>query len=89
MEWFKYEDTDGNDIVLEINFNLLKVMARATTYNFKGEVVSRNKMVGWWTAKNKRKLFNVLRNSIGNMSEEIYKKYQEFVNELDNKYKED
>ena len=56
MEWFKYEDTDGDDIVLEINFNLLKVTERATTYNFKGEVVSRNKTAGWWTAKSKRKL---------------------------------
>lgn len=89
MEWFKYEDTDGDDIVLEINFNLLKVTERATTYNFKGEVVSRNKIAGWWTAKSKRKLFSILRNCIGNMPEETNKKYQEFVNELENKYKED
>lgn len=88
MEIFKYEDIDDSDITLEINFNLLKVIARATTYNFNGEVVSRNKIVGWWTAKNKRKLFNILRNSIGNMSETTNKKYQEFVNKLENKYKE-
>lgn len=89
MEVFKYEDIDDSDITLEINFNLLKVIARATTYNFNGEVISRNKIVGWWTAKNKTKFFNILRNSIGNMSEETNKKYQEFVNKLENKYKED
>lgn len=89
MEIFKYEDIDDSDITLEINLNLLKVIARATTYNFNGEVISRNKIVGWWTAKNKTKFFNILRNSIGNMPEETNKKYQEFVNELENKYKED
>lgn len=88
MEWFKYKDTDGDDIVLEVNFDLLKVTAIATTYNFKGEVVSRNKLAGWWTARNKRKLFNILRNCIGDMSEETNKKYQEFVNQLENKYRE-
>lgn len=88
METFKYEDIDSDDITLEINFNLLKVIARATVYNFNGEVVIRNKIVGWWHAKNKKKFFNILRNSIGNMSEETRKKYEEFVDKLENKYKE-
>ena len=88
MEIFKYRDIDDNDITLEIDINLLRVVEKATTYNYKWEVVSRNKIVGWWTAKNKKKFLNILRNNIGNMSEETNKKYQEFINKLENKYKE-
>ena len=88
MEIFKYRDIDDNDITLEIDINLLRAVEKATTYNYKWEVVSRNKIVGWRTAKNKRKFFNILRNNIGNMSEETNKKYQEFINKLENKYKE-
>ena len=86
-EWFKYEDIEGDDIVLEIDFTMLKVIAKATTYNFNGEVISRDKFVGWWVANTKPKFFKVLRNNIGNMSEETRKKYLEFINELEEKYK--
>lgn len=88
IEQFKYENTYGDDVILEINFNLLKVIVKATTYNFKGDVVSRNKIVGWWIAKNKIKLFNILRNSIGNMSEETNRRYKEFIDKLERKVKE-
>lgn len=80
---FEYEDIDGDDIRLEINFDILRVRAFATTYNFNGEIISRNKCVGWWAAKNKLKLFKILRNNIGNMSKATREKYLEFINELE------
>ena len=87
MEWFKYEDIEGDDIVLEINFNMLNVKAKATTYNFNGEVISRNKLVGWWSANTLAKFFKVLRNNIGNMSTITRETYLKFIEELENKYK--
>lgn len=88
MEIFKYRDIDDNDITLEIDINLLRVVEKATTYNYKWEVVSRNKIVGWWTAQNKKKFFNILRNNIGNMSEETKRNYTEFIEYLVNNNKE-
>lgn len=88
IEVFKYEDTDGDDIKLEINFSLLKAREIATTYNFNGEIISKNKIVGKWTAKSKIKFFKILENSIGNMSERTRKEYLDFLNKLKIKYKE-
>jgi len=56
--YFEYEDIDDSDIKLEINLDLLRVKAFATTYNFNREIISKNKLVGWWSAKNKEKLFS-------------------------------
>ena len=86
MEWFRYEDIEGDEIILEINFNLLNVKAKATIYNFKGEVISRNKLVGWWSANTQAKFFKVLRNNIGNMSEPTRETYSRFIEQLENKY---
>lgn len=87
-EWFKYKDIDDDDVTLEINFNMLNAKIFATLYNYNGEVKSRNKVIGWWSATNKKKFFNMLRNNIGNMSEETRKEYLEFITELEDKYKE-
>ena len=86
MEIFRYEDIEGDDIVLEINFNMLNVKAKATTYNFNGEVISRNKVVGRWSANNLAKFFKVLRNNIGNMSTPTREAYLRFIEQLENKY---
>ena len=85
--FFQYEDIEDNDIRLEINMDILRVRAFATTHNFNGEVVSRNKIVGWWSAKNKTRLFKILRNNIGNMSYKTREKYLKFVDELEGDYK--
>lgn len=79
IKYFKYQDIDGDDITLEINLDLLRVRALAITYNFKGEIISKNKIVGWWSAKNKKKLINIMKNNIGNMSYKTIKKYNEFL----------
>lgn len=81
--YFEYEDIDGDDIKLEINLDILRVRAFATTYNFNGEVISRNKYVGWWSAKNKNKLFKILRNNIGNMSYLTKEKFLKFIEKLE------
>ena len=81
--YFEYEDIDGDDIKLEINLDILRVRAFATTYNFNGEVISRNKNVGWWSAKNKNKLFKILRNNIGNMSYLSREKFLKFIKKLE------
>lgn len=81
--YFEYEDIDGDDIKLEINLDILRVRAFATTYNFNGEVISRNKHVGWWSAKNKNKLFKILRNNIGNMSYLTREKFLKFIEKLE------
>lgn len=87
MEKFKYKDTDGNDITVEIDFYLLKVLVKATTYNYKKEIISRNKVVGKWKTNNKKKIFNILKNSIGDMSRDTEQAYQDFLKKLENKYK--
>lgn len=87
MEKFKYEDTDGNDITVEIDFYLLKVLVKATTYNYKNEIISRNKVVGKWKTNNKKKIFNILKNSVGDMSSDTKQTYQDFIKKLENKYK--
>lgn len=80
--YFEYENIDGDDIKLEINLDILRVRVFATTYNFNGEVISRNKNVGWWSAKNKNKLFKILRNNIGNMSYQTRGKFIKFIEDL-------
>ena len=79
IKYFKYQDIDGDDITLEVNLDLLRVRALAIIYNFNGEVISRNKIVGWWSAKNKKKLINIMKNNIGNMSYKTIEKYNEFL----------
>lgn len=87
MEKFKYEDTDGNDITVEIDFYLLKVLVKSTTYNYKKEIISRNKVVGKWKINNKKKMFNILKNNVGDMSRDTEQAYQDFLKKLENKYK--
>lgn len=87
MEKFKYEDTDGNDITVEIDFDLLKVLVKASTYNYKNEIISRNKVVGKWKTNNKKKMFNILKNNVGDMSSDTEQTYQDFIKKLENKYK--
>ena len=81
--YFEYEDIDDSDIKLEINLDLLRVKAFATTYNFNREIISKNKLVGWWSAKNKEKLFKILRNNIGNMSYQTREKFIKFIENLE------
>lgn len=83
IKYFNYTDTDGDDIKLEINLDLLKVRTLATIYNFNGDIISRNKIVGKWNAKNKDKLFKVLRNCVGNMPYTTREEYYTFLNELE------
>lgn len=83
VEYFNYTDIDGDDIKLEINFDLLRVRALATIYNFNNEVISRNKIVGWWSAKNKNKLLKILRNNVGNMPYTTRKEYLKFIDKLE------
>lgn len=80
---FNYKDIEDDDIKLEINFDLLSIRAFATTYNFNGEVVSRNKTIFWWRFKSKNKLFKVLKNNIGNMSESTRVEYLKFIDKLE------
>ena len=82
-----YEDTNGNDITVEIDFELLEVLVKASTYNYKNEIISRNKVVGKWKTNNKKKMFNILKNSIGDMSMDTEQAYQDFIKKLENKYK--
>lgn len=82
IKYFEYQDIDGNDIKLEVNLDILRVRAFAITYNFNGEVISRNKIVGWWSAKNKNKLINILKNNIGYMTYTTIEKYNEFIEEI-------
>ena len=81
--YFEYEDIDSDDIKLEINLDILRVRAIATTYNFNGEIISRNKCVGWWSAKSRSKLFKILRNNIGNMSNNTREKFLKFIEKLE------
>ena len=81
--YFNYKDIEDDDIKLEINFDILRVRAFATTYNFNGEIISRNKIVGWWAAKNKNKLFKILRNNVGNMTENTRIEYLKFIDKLE------
>ena len=86
MYYFKFQDVKNDDIKVEINFKLLRVRVIAITYNCKGEVVSRNKIIGWLSANNLAKFFKVLRNNIGGMSEETRKDYLDFISKLEEKY---
>ena len=79
IKYFKFEDIEGNDIKIEINLDLLRVRVFATTYNFNNEIISKNKIVGWYFAKNKKKFLNILKNNIGNMSINIRKEYENFI----------
>lgn len=88
IKYFNYTDTDGDDIKLEINLDLLKARTLATIYNFNGDIISRNKIVGKWNAKNKDKFFKILKNNIGNMSETIKVEYLNFIKELEEKLEE-
>lgn len=87
IEKFKYEDTDGNDITVEIDFDLLEVLEKASTYNYKNEIISRNKVVGKWKTNNKKKIFNILKNNVGDMPINTEQAYQDFLKKLENKYK--
>ena len=81
IKYFKYKDIDDNDITLEVNLDLLRVRALAIIYNFNGEIISKNKIVGWWSAKNKNKLINIMKNNIGYMSYKTIEKYNKFSEE--------
>ena len=87
MEKFRYEDTNGNDITVEIDFELLEVLVKASTYNYKNEIISKNKVVGKWKTNNKKKMFNILKNNVGDMSSDTEQAYQDFLKKLENKYK--
>lgn len=91
MEVFTYRDIDDSDIKIEINFDMLKIIVKATIYNYKGEASSRNKTIGFYVAKNKKKLFNILDNSINNtfMPISTRKTYELFVAKLKKKYLEE
>lgn len=86
MQYFEFKDIDGDDIKIEINFKLLRARAIAIVYNWNGEVISRNKHVGWWHANNLAKFFKVLRNNIGKMSSDTREKYLDFIDKLEDKY---
>ena len=62
---------------------MLRVRVFATIYNFKGEIISKNKIVGWFNAKNKNKLFKILKNNIGNMGNSTRIEYLKFIEELE------
>lgn len=81
--FFDYKDIEDDDIRIEINFDLLTVKIFATTYNFKGETISKNKIVGWYSAKNKNRLFKILRNNIGNMGNSTRIEYLKFIDGLE------
>lgn len=81
--YFNYKDIEDDDIKIEINFDLLRVRVFATTYNFKGETISKNKIVGRYSAKNKNKLLKILRNNIGNMDNSTRIKYFKFIDDLE------
>ena len=84
---FKCKNIDDDDVKIEVNLDLLRVREFVTTYNFKGEVISRNKTVGWWCAKNKNKLFKILKNNIGNMDYKTREYYLKFIDRLESEYK--
>lgn len=86
--YFEFEDIDGNNIKLEINLDILRVRLFATTHNFKGEIISKNKIVGWWSAKNKKKLFNILKNNVGYMNYKTIEEYNKFIINLKKKVEE-
>lgn len=83
IKYFKYQDIDDDDVKIEINLDILRVRVFTTTYNYNGEVVSRNKCIAWWSAKNKKKFFNLLKNNIGYMTSEARQDYLEFINKLE------
>lgn len=83
--YFEYKDIEEDDNKLEINFDLLRVRRFITTYNYNGEVISRNKYTGWWSVKSKDKLFKVLKNNIGDMDYKTREKYFKFLNDLEEK----
>lgn len=84
---FKCKNIDDDDVKIEVNLDLLRVRKFVTTYNFKGEVISRNKIAGWWCAKNKSKLFKILKNNIGNMDYKTREDYLKFIDRLESEYK--
>lgn len=84
---FKCKDIDDDDVKIEVNLDLLRVRKFAIIYNFNGEVISRNKIVGWWSAKNKNKLFKILKNNIGNMDYKTREDYLKFIERLESEYK--
>lgn len=87
---FSYQDIEQDDIRIEVILSSLSILQVATTYNFKGEVVSRNKIIGWWEPKNEKKFFNILENNINIswMPEGVYEEYKLFVDRLKKKYLE-
>ena len=86
---FKYKDRDDNDIKLEIDLELLRVKMYATTYNFNGEIISKNKVVGRWSTTTPKKLINILKNSIGYMPDDIKEEYENFIKSLEMIYMAD
>ena len=90
MDVFAYKDIEQDDIRIEVNVNTQWILQVGTTYNFKGEVTSRNKIIGWWIAKNKKKFFNILENNINTsfMPKSVYEEYKLFVDRLKKKYLE-
>lgn len=87
MDVFAYKDIEQDDIRIEVNVNTQWILQVETTYNFKGEVTSKNKIIGWWIAKNKKKFFNILENNINIswMPEGVYEEYKLFVDRLKKK----